>query len=402
VSLLNEITADLAALDTQRARRVRKIVASPQGSRVIVDGREMLHFGSNDYLGLANDPRLRAAAKRAIDRHGVGAGASHLVSGHFSPHAELEEALACFVGDFSERPRALLFSTGYMANLGVVTALLGRDDALFADKLNHACLNDAALLSRAQFIRYPHASVAALHERLTASRARRRLIATDAVFSMDGDIAPLPELLELALAHDAYLLVDDAHGFGVLGEGRGSVEHCLHCMRAASRSPAWERIIYMGTLGKAAGVAGAFVCAHETLIEWLVQKARTYIFTTASPPALAEALQESLAIIGGEAPRRERLLTNIARLRERLAAIVLPPSWRLLPSSSAIQPLVMGDNAATLAVSRALWERGIWVPAIRPPTVPAGSARLRITLSSAHDAADIDDLVAALAEVAAA
>jgi len=394
MNMFDELAANLAALDIQHARRSRRVVASTAGRSLLVDGCEMLHFGSNDYLGLANEPRVRAAAKNAIDRYGVGAGASHLISGHFTPHEMLEQELAQFVGTFTVPARALLFSTGYMANLGIVTSLLGRDGALFADKLTHACLNDAALLSRAQFVRYPHRDVAALARRLDASKARHKLIATDAVFSMDGDAAPLAELANLAQAHDAWLLVDDAHGFGVLGKGKGSVEQFL-----PTRGDL-QRVIYMGTLGKAAGVAGAFVCAHETVIEWIVQTARTYIFTTASPPAFAEALRASLAIIRTEEYRREHLAMLVERLRGQLLPALRATSWRLLDSATPIQPLVIGANATVLAVSRALWERGIWVPAIRPPTVPEGSARLRMTLSAAHAVADVDALVNALAEVA--
>jgi len=281
-----------------------------------------------------------------------------------------------------------LFSTGYMANLGVVTALVDRDDAVFADKLNHACLNDAALLSRAEFIRYPHGDVAHLARRLEASNARRKLICTDAVFSMDGDLAPLPRLLELAIAHGAWLVVDDAHGFGVLGEGRGTLAHY---------GLASERIVYMGTLGKAAGVAGAFVAAHPTVIATLVQTARPYIFTTAAPALLACALRASLAIIRDEPARRAHLAALIQRWRSVSADL----PWRQLSSETTIQPLVLGENVEALRVSQALWERGIWVPAIRPPTVPRGSARLRITLSAAHTNDDIDVLAAALHEIAA-
>jgi 8-amino-7-oxononanoate synthase len=395
VTTLHDLSVELAALDTQHARRVRHIVESAQGAHLVVDGRELLHFGSNDYLGLANDPRVRAAAKRAIDAYGVGAGASHLISGHFAPHELLERELAEFAGGFCTDARALLFSTGYMANLGIVTALVGRGDAVFADKLNHACLNDAALLSRAEFVRYPHGDIDALAQQLAASKAKRKLIASDGVFSMDGDLAPLENLLALAEEHDAWLLVDDAHGFGVLGEGRGSVAHLLGSSPARPQEAQSDRLIYMGTLGKAAGVAGAFVCAPETVIEWLLQKARTYIFTTASPPAFAEALRASLAIMRDEPERRTHLAALIGRLRDRLRGL----PWTLFDSMTPIQPLIIGDNEATLAVSRALWERGIWVPAIRPPTVPAGTSRLRVTLSAAHTAGDVDLLVSALRDI---
>ena len=383
--LIAELDVALSARASTGLARRRRTVDSPQGARLAVDGRDVLQFGSNDYLGLAADPRLIAAAQRGAARFGVGAGASHLVSGHFSAHEALERELADWVAPCADA-RALLFSTGYLANLAIVTALCGRSDAVFGDRLNHACLNDAALLSRADFIRYRHGDLVALSRSLAESRAKRKLIATDAVFSMDGDIAPLPRLLELADAHDAWLVVDDAHGFGVTGEGRGTLTHF------GLRS---ERIIYMGTLGKAAGVAGAFVAAHPAVIETLLQTARSYVFTTASPPLLACALQQSLAIIRGEPERRERLLALIDRFRAGAARL----PWRVLPSETPIQPLIIGENAETLRVSEALWERGLWVPAIRPPTVPRGSARLRITLSAAHSDADVDALLAAMSEV---
>ena len=382
---LDELTGALAARRAAGLARRRRTVDSPQGARLAVDGRDVLQFGSNDYLGLAADPRLIAAAQRGAARFGVGAGASHLVSGHFSAHEALERELADWVAPCADA-RALLFSTGYLANLAIVTALCGRSHAVFGDRLNHACLNDAALLSRAEFVRYRHGDLVELSRSLAESRAKRKLIATDAVFSMDGDIAPLPRLLELADAHDAWLVVDDAHGFGVTGEGRGTLAHF------GLRS---ERIIYMGTLGKAAGVAGAFVAAHPAVVETLLQTARSYVFTTASPPLLACALQQSLAIIRGEPERRERLFALIDRFRAGAARL----PWRVLPSGTPIQPLIVGENAETLRVSEALWERGLWVPAIRPPTVPRGSARLRITLSAAHSETDVDALLAAMSEV---
>jgi 8-amino-7-oxononanoate synthase len=381
-----DLRETLAARAVEGLARRRHRVLSAQGVHIVVDGREMLHFGSNDYLGLANDPDVVAAACDGAVRYGVGAGASHLVSGHFAAHETLECELAAWVAPCGEA-RAILFSTGYLANLGIVTALVGRGDAVFADKLNHASLNDAALLSRADFIRYPHCDVAALARRLETSNARRKLIATDAVFSMDGDVAPLPALLALAEHHDAWLLVDDAHGFGVLGEGRGTLAHF------GLRS---DRLIYMGTLGKAAGVAGAFACATAIVVETLLQTARSYIFTTAAPPMLSSALLQSLSLIRDDAARRARLHSLIARWRT--AAADLP--WHTPPSDTPIQPLIVGANAEALRVSDALWDRGIWVPAVRPPTVPQGSARLRITFSAAHAASDVDRLVDALRDIA--
>jgi 8-amino-7-oxononanoate synthase len=354
---------------------------------VRVDGRELLSFASNDYLGLAGDPRVAAALAQGAERWGAGAGASHLISGHFAPHEELERALAAFVRP-CDNARALTFSSGYLANLAILSALTGRDDAVFADRRNHACLNDGALLARADFVRYRGDDVAALEARLAALCARRKLIATDAVFSMDGDVAPLPQLLGLAEAFDALLVVDDAHGFGVLGEGRGSLAHF---------GLASDRIVYMGTLGKAAGVAGAFVAAHPIIVETLLQTARPYIYTTAAPPALAHALAVSLAIIRDDAPRRSRLATLIERFRA--GARSLP--WTLLPSPTPIQPLVVGTSTAAVELSEALFTRGIWVPAIRPPTVAKGTARLRVSLSAAHTCDDVDRLLSALIEIAA-
>ena len=299
-----------------------------------------------------------------------------------APHAALEDELAAFVAPCAGA-RALTFSSGYLANLAILTALAGRGDAVFGDRLNHACLNDGALLSRAQFIRYAHGDADALAARLAATRARRKVIATDAVFSMDGDMAPLARLLELADAHDAWLVVDDAHGFGVLGEGRGSLAHC---------GIASERVVYMGTLGKAAGGAGAFVAGHPAVIETLMQTARPYIYTTAAPALVACALRAALAVIRDDHARRRHLHALIAHFRA--GARALP--WRLLPSHTAIQPLVVGASAEAVALSERLATHGVWVPAIRPPTVPANTARLRISLSAAHTAADADALLVAL------
>jgi 8-amino-7-oxononanoate synthase len=394
MELIASLERGLAAREAAGLTRTRRIVDGRDGVRFTVDGRARIGFASNDYLGLAGHPDVVAAAQSAAARWGAGGGASHLVCGHFAPHAALESLLADFV-----RPHpcpgatALAFSSGYLANLAILTVLAGRGDAVFADRLNHACLNDGALLSRATLVRYPHADVAALRARLAASEAPRKLIATDAVFSMDGDIAPLPELLALAEEFDAWLVVDDAHGFGVLGDaaqpGRGSLAHF---------GLSSERIVYMGTLGKAAGVAGAFVAAHPAVIETLVQAARSYVFTTAAPPLLAAALEASIGIIRDDRARHEQLGALVARFRARVG----PLPWRLLPSSTPIQPLVVGANAAAVALADALWQRGFWVPAIRPPTVPAGTARLRITLTAAHTLADVDALAGALAELATA
>ncbi len=380
MSLHTELAAELAERESRGLRRARRLLESPQRARVTVDGHDYVAFCSNDYLGLAADPRLSAAANEGIARYGVGGGASHLILGHSTAHHELEEALARFV----RQPRALLFSTGYMANMGVVSALAGRGDAVFADRLNHASLNDAALVSRAAFKRYAHNDFDALERLLVATPARRRLVVTDAVFSMDGDIAPVATLLELCERYDAYLFIDDAHGFGVLGDaGRGTLAH----FNIAS-----DRIIYMATLGKAAGVAGAFVGGSDALIETLIQNARTYIYTTATPPLLAHALLTSLQIIAQEEWRREQLRALIAQLREGLAG----SSMQLMPSQTPIQPLLVGGNDEVLALSARLAAAGLLVPAIRPPTVPQGTARLRISLSADHQAADVARLVGAL------
>ena len=378
--------ADLELALEERGRnallRERRTVESAAAPRIVVDGCRMLAFASNDYLGLAADPRIAAALADGATRWGAGAAASHLLSGHYAPHAALERLLAEFVAPDRD-VRALAFSTGYLANLAMVTALAGRGDAIFADKLNHACLNDGALLSRAEFVRYRHLDVEHLARRLETTTARRRLIVTDAVFSMDGDIAPLAALLGLAERYDAWLLVDDAHGFGVLGDGRGSLAHA---------GVASDRIVYMATLGKAAGVAGAFVLAHPRVIETILQTARSYIYTTAQPPALASALLLAIACVRDENDRRARLAASIARFRS--GAGDLP--WRLMPSCTAIQPLLVGESARAVALAEALQHRGIWVPAIRPPTVPPRMARLRVSLTAAHSPDDVDELVAAL------
>ncbi|MCC6194945.1 MAG: 8-amino-7-oxononanoate synthase [Burkholderiales bacterium] len=381
-----ELEGALAVRRDEGLARTRRTVEAPQGRVVTVDGHDLLSFASNDYLGLANDPALVEAARAAALRRGVGAGASHLVCGHTDLHEALERELAQFSAPCADA-RALTFSSGYLANLAILTALAGRGDAVFADRLDHACLNDGALLSRADLVRYAHADADALAHRMRASAARRKLVATDAVFSMDGDLAPLPRLLDLAREHDAWLVVDDAHGFGVLGEGRGSLAHF---------GLASQRIVYMGTLGKAAGVAGAFVAAHPAVIETMLQTARPYIYTTAAPAMLAAALRAALRIIRDDTARRAHLFALIARFRE--GARGLP--WPLLPSPTAIQPLVCGDSAAAVALSERLRERGVWVPAIRPPTVPAGTARLRVSLTAAHTAADVDRLLAELREAA--
>jgi 8-amino-7-oxononanoate synthase len=380
----SDLHRDLEGRASLGLLRRRRMLQSPQSPHIKVDGKSYLSFCSNDYLGLANHPQLIAALQQGAAQYGVGAGAAHLVSGHTQAHHELENALADFVG----KPAALLFSTGYMANLGAVQALVGKDDTIFADKLNHASLNDAMQLSRAKVQRYRHNDMAQLAQLLEKTNSGRKLLITDAVFSMDGDLASSPELLSLCEQHDAWLLVDDAHGFGVLGEGgRGSLSH------SGIVSP---RIIYMATLGKAAGVFGAFVAAEQLVIDTLINHARSYVYTTATPPALASAVLASLRLIEQGEGLRAHLQRMIAQLRSGLHNL----PWKLMPSTTPIQPLLIGDNQQALKLSESLRERGIWVAAIRPPTVPQGTARLRITLSAAHGATDVTRLIEALHELA--
>ena len=378
------MTPDLdQALEQQRAAglyRHRRVQERPQQPEAIVDGRPMLSFCSNDYLGLANHPEVIAALRQGAERWGVGSGAAHLVNGHSTAHHALEEELA----DFTGRPRALLFSTGYMANLGIISALTGRSDTLWQDRLNHASLLDGALLSRATLRRYPHADTAEL-ARLIGARDTR-MIASDGVFSMDGDLAPLPALALIARRSGAWLLVDDAHGLGVLGrEGRGTLDHF--------RLDAAQVPILMGTLGKAFGTFGAFVAGSDALIETLIQRARSYIYTTATPPALAEATRTSLALARREDWRRQHLQALIARFRAGSNQLGLP----LSESPTPIQPLIAGSSHQALAWAGELEARGILVGAIRPPTVPEGSARLRVCLSAAHTETMVDRLLDALA-----
>ena len=381
-----QLAAELADIAAAGLTRRRRVLDSPAGRIARVDGQEVLNFASNDYLGLAGNAEIAQALADGALRWGAGSGASHLVSGHLTPHDQLENEIAAFTGF----ERALTFSTGYLANLAVTPTLAGRGDAVFADKLNHASLIDAMQLAKAngaEVQRYPHNDVAALERQLAASNAARKVIVTDAVFSMDGDLAPLPLIFKLAERYDAWLVIDDAHGFGVLGRhGESSLAHF--------NLPASPRILLMGTLGKAAGVGGAFVAGSAIAIEYLLNKGRSYIFTTAAPPAIACALSKSLHIIRNGDALRANLMARIAQLREGLAG------KPLLPSPTAIQPYIVGDNEAALTLSKALWERGLWVPAIRPPTVPKGTARLRISVSAAHTAGDIDHLLSALKELA--
>lgn len=369
----------------QSRYRRRRVLETAQGPRVIVDGREFLLFCSNDYLGLANHPQLVAAMQHAAQTYGVGGGASHLVCGHSALHHRLEERLAEVTG----RDRALLFSTGYMANLGTVTALMGKGDHILEDRLNHASLLDAGLLSGAKFQRFHHNDLDDLERRLKKLPASgQRLLVVDAVFSMDGDTAPLPELAALAKKYDAYLMADDAHGFGVLGHtGAGC---CELFDLDQDQLP-----VLMGTLGKGIGSFGAFIAGSELLIESLIQFARPYIYTTAMPPAVAAASLASLDLLSSESWRREHLMALISRFKDGAAKLALP----LMASNTAIQPLLVGDEALAMTISAGLEVEGVLVSAIRPPTVAIGQSRLRITITAGHSAADVDVLLAALHKV---
>jgi 8-amino-7-oxononanoate synthase len=376
---------ELAALSAAgRARRRRTVEARERGGvHVRVDGHDCVAFCGNDYLGLADHPSVVEAFGGAARRWGVGSGASHLVSGHSTEHHALEDELAAFVG----RPRAVLFSTGYMANLAIGSVLVGRGDAVFEDRLNHASLLDAGLASGARLSRYAHADVAALRAKLAARPAgRRALVLTDGVFSMDGDVAPLGGLAEACASAGATLAVDDAHGFGVLGAtGAGAVE--------AAGLGLDEVPVLMCTLGKAVGTFGAFVAGSVPLVESLLQRGRTYVYTTALPPAVAAATRAALRLLREEAWRRSAVLDRVRQFRAGAAALGL----RLLPSSTPVQPIMAGADTTAVAWSDALFAAGCWVPAIRPPTVPEGTSRLRVSLSAAHSADDVARLLEALA-----
>ncbi len=384
MAAFDDLTTTLGALGKRQLYRRRRVAGSPPGREIVVNGRALLNFSSNDYLGLAGDPRVSAALKAGADRWGAGAGASHLVSGHTSAHEELEEALA----DFTRRPRALLFGSGYAANLGTINALVGPGDHVFEDRLNHASLLDGGWLSRAHFAWFEHADTADLEARLAGcvDSKRRKLVVSDGTFSMDGDLCPLPDLVPTARRHEAWLMIDDAHGLGVHGPGGcGVVDPLVHGLADVP--------VLVGTLGKAFGTAGAFVAGSEALVETLIQRARNYIYTTALPSAVAVATLESLRIARAEQWRRDHLQGLVARFRDGAARLDL----RLLPSATPIQPLIVGESGAALALSAALEARGILVPAIRPPTVPAGTARLRVTFSAVHALPDVDRLLDALA-----
>ncbi|MEJ6656831.1 MAG: 8-amino-7-oxononanoate synthase [Pseudomonas sp.] len=375
-----DLSSRLAERRAAHLYRQRPRLTSPQDVQVTVDGQRLLAFCSNDYLGLANHPEVAEAMVEGVRRWGVGGGASHLVIGHSEAHHQLEDALAELTG----RPRALLMSSGYMANMGAITALVGQGDTVLQDRLNHASLLDAGLLSGARFSRYLHNDADSLNKRL-AKAVGNTLVVTDGVFSMDGDLADLPAICAQARAQGAWVMVDDAHGFGCLGkQGGGVVEHYGLGLDDVP--------VLVGTLGKAFGTAGAFIAGSEELIETLIQFARPYIYTTSQPPAVAWATLKSLQLLREESWRREHLARLIARFREGASALGL----QLMDSPTPIQPLLIGDSERAMQLSAALRERGILVTAIRPPTVPQGTARLRVTLSAAHSAEDIDRLLEAL------
>ncbi|MGX4640883.1 8-amino-7-oxononanoate synthase [Massilia sp. SYSU DXS3249] len=390
MDLIDNVNRKLAALDAQSLIRRRRVADTRCAPLQVVDGRAVLAFCSNDYLGLAAHPRVVAALREGAQLYGAGSGASHLISGHSRAHAILEERLADFAAPHIEDARALYLSTGYMANLAVLSALgCDQDAVIFSEQLNHASLIDGARLAKAAVSIYPHGNLAALEQQLAASKAGTKIVATDSVFSMDGDLAPLPGLLALCERHGAWLVVDDAHGFGVLGaQGRGALEHF------GLRSP---NLVYVGTLGKAAGVGGAFIAAHSAVIELLVQRARPYIYTTAAPPALAHALLTSLDIITSE--EGNALRAHLESLVTQLGAELNLQRWTRPASPTAIQPILIGSNEEALRVAAGLYAKGLWVPAIRPPTVPVNTARLRVTLSGAHTHDEVARLAGALNEL---
>lgn len=382
---MNSMDATLQAqLNLRREEhlyRTRLNVASGCSSTLSVEGRSLINFCSNDYLGLASHPDISLALKQAADLYGTGSGASHLVSGHSVVHQKLEEQLAEYAG----RPRALLFSTGYMANMGVINALVGRRDLVLQDQLNHASLLDGGRLSQADFKRYKHVDMASLEQRLEQSSAERKLIVSDGVFSMDGNLAPLSEISTLAEKHNAWLMVDDAHGVGVLGpQGGGLVEQLGMNLKQVP--------ILVGTLGKSFGTFGAFVAGSEALIETLIQFSRSYIYTTAMPPAVAAATLASLKIVRQESWRRDKLVQLVTRFRRGAEQIDL----QLGASNTPIQPVLINNDAKVMQVGQSLRDAGFLVGAIRPPTVPVGTGRLRITFSADHSEEQVDQLVAAL------
>ncbi|HBA65240.1 MAG TPA: 8-amino-7-oxononanoate synthase [Methylococcaceae bacterium] len=382
IGIESGLEVELERLAREDLYRSRRVVDSAQGVELQCGGRKLINFCSNDYLGLANHPSVVKAFQDGAVRYGVGSGSAHLICGHSRAHHALEEELAEFTG----RDRALLFSTGYMANIGAISALTGKGDTVFEDRLNHASLLDGGLLSRARFKRYRHADTDCLLDSLSRAEGRA-MIVTDGVFSMDGDLAPIDALSQIAKDREAWLMIDDAHGLGVIGDkGRGVVEHFGLTQQQVP--------ILVGTLGKAFGTFGAFVAGSETLIETLIQKARTYIYTTALPPAVAEATRVALSIVIEEQWRREKLNDLVRRFRRGAEQLGFP----LMPSNSAIQPILIGDSHKAVEIGKRLLDDGFWVGAIRPPTVPQGSARLRVTFSALHEEQQVDRLLESLAK----
>jgi len=393
-SALGMAQEQIVDLESQLLKRKLRATQSPCDTKALVEGRELKTFCSNDYLGLANHPELIKALAEGGKKYGVGSGASHLISGHSEAHEILEKQLASFQKQHIPNARALFFSTGYLANLTAITALARLapqgNVSIYSAKLNHASLIDGVRLASAQtqasVTLFDHTQIEGLGELLKADQKPLKIIVTDGVFSMDGDVAPVKELLKLAEQYDALLLIDDAHGFGILGKhGHGILEQDNICS---------DRIIYIGTLGKAAGVSGAFVCAQEIFIEWLVQKGRPFIYSTATPPAIANTLSKSLEIIeGDEGTSRRTQLNKLIRIWQDEMQFT---QWQKVPSCTAIQPVILGSNAHALLASKLLDEAGYWIPAIRPPTVPNGSARLRITFSANHSEVDLRELITTL------
>ncbi len=378
---MSDLAAALDKLQLDNLYRSRKVTSSAQQVEPIINGQKVLSFCSNDYLGLANHPNVIQRLASATQNMGVGSGASHLITGHHDSHAALEEELAEFIGC----EKALLFSTGYMANLGVVSALATRNSSIYADKLNHASLNDAALLSRAKLNRYAHQATDQLNKNISVDESSSKFILTDGVFSMDGTIAPVKTLQSIAHTHNATLIIDDAHGIGVLGkQGKGCTEDLLS-----------TNDILIGTLGKAFGTFGAFVAGKQESIEWMIQKAHSYIYTTALPPAIAEATRASLQLIKDEAWRREHLQALIQYFQDRCKQVGISVS----ASNTPIQPIIFGSSKTTLKISKNLLAAGILVPAIRPPTVPNNTARLRISFSAEHSIKQVDQLIIALEQL---
>mgnify|MGYP001189622476 CR=1 FL=1 len=388
-TFIKKIEENLCNLELKKLKRKRFIVSNRIKNKYFINDKDYLSFCSNDYLGLSNDQRLKNIFIEGITKFGVGSGASHLISGHSIIHSELENELSKIFLKYIHEPNTLFFSTGYMANLAVITSLIDKETEIFSEELNHASLIDGVRLSKAKFTKYPHLDLEFLEKSLKNSNAKNKLIVTDGVFSMDGDIAPINEMLKLCEIYGALLIIDDAHGFGVLGKkGEGILEYF---------SVLSSNLIYIGTLGKAAGVAGAFIVANKILIDWLVQKARTYIYTTASPPAIAYTLLESLKIIRSSEGIKKR--QKLSLLSNKFRRFLNLQKWKYSPSLTPIQPILICDNHQIKEANRLLMEKGFWVGAIRPPTVPVGTSRLRVTFSANHSERQVVSLAKNILEI---